>query len=59
MMQTHLCVVCKQDSIGGGSKVFGGMFFKMCRECYEDEKSVQLLNDYLLQIDREDEECDG
>lgn len=57
-MQTYPCVICKQDSIDGGSIIHGGMFFKMCKECLEDENAVNLLNQYLTQVYEEGDEND-
>jgi hypothetical protein len=53
-MQIYHCVICKRDASGGGSKCFGGMFFKMCSDCYEDEEAVELLNAYLMQIENDE-----
>lgn len=57
-MQTHPCTNCKKDSAGGGSIVYGGMFFKMCPECMEDEEIIKKLNEYLQGIE-ESEEVDS
>jgi len=45
-MIQYLCTSCKQDASGGGSVVYGGMFFKMCAECLEDEEVIRSLNEY-------------
>ena len=52
-MQTYSCVICKKDSSGGGSLCYGGMFFKMCAECLEDEEIIQKMNEMLKQIEED------
>ena len=42
----YACTNCHKDSIGGGSIVFGGVFFKMCSECMEDEEVIRKMNEY-------------
>jgi hypothetical protein len=53
-MQLHLCVICKLDSFGGGSLVHEGMFFKLCKDCMEEEENVRLLNEALTKEMEED-----
>ena len=55
-MQQYSCTICKQDSLGGGSMIHEGMFFKLCKECLEDKEAVRLLNEYLMKIEQEPEE---
>lgn len=56
-MQRHPCTNCKNDSSGGGSIVYGGMFFKMCAECLEDDEVIKKMNEYwrILEDEKEDE----
>jgi hypothetical protein len=56
MTQIHPCTNCKKDSIGGGSIVYGGMFFKMCPECLEDEEVLRQMNEYWKLLDQEKED---
>lgn len=56
MTQIHPCTNCKKDSIGGGSIVYGGMFFKMCPECLEDEEVLRQMNEYWKVLDQEEED---
>lgn len=53
-MQVHPCVNCKRDSTGGASIVHGGMFMKMCAECYEDEEIMRNMNDYWRKLEEEE-----
>jgi len=53
-MQIHPCTNCKKDSAGGGSIVYGGMFFKLCAECLEDEEVIRKMNE-LWRIQEEEE----
>ena len=55
MTQQHPCTNCKKDSVGGGSIVYGGMFFKMCPECLEDEEIIRKMNEYWQIMDDEKE----
>lgn len=37
----------------------GGMFFKLCPQCYEhyeDEEMIKLIDEYLMQITDEEDE---
>jgi hypothetical protein len=52
-MQTHPCYNCKKDSSGGGSIVYGGMFFKMCPECLEDEEVIREINEFWRKLEEE------
>lgn len=54
-MQRYSCVICKGDAAGGGSLIHEGMFFKLCAQCLEDEEAVRLINEYMMQIEDEDE----
>ena len=58
-MNQYPCTNCRKDSAGGGSRVFGGMFFKMCPECLEDEEVVRKLNEFWCALEEEkmEEEC--
>lgn len=55
-MQEHACTNCKKNSIGGGSIVYGGMFFKMCPECLEDEEVIRNMNEYWRNFEGDQEE---
>jgi hypothetical protein len=50
-MQRYLCTNCKKDSLGGGSIVFGGVFFKLCAECLEDEEVIRKMNECWQNIE--------
>lgn len=50
-MQKYLCYICRQDSLEGGSLVHEGMFFKLCKDCLEDEENVKLLNETMMALD--------
>lgn len=54
-MQHYPCYICRNDSLGGGSLVFEGMFFKLCAECMNDEEAVRLINEGLLAAEHEDD----
>jgi hypothetical protein len=53
-MQKYPCYICRRDSLDGGSLIHEGMFFKLCKECLEDEEAVRLINEGLL-AEAEDE----
>lgn len=55
-MYQYPCTNCKRDSVGGGSIVYGGVFFKMCAECLEDEQVIRKMNEYWQVVDEENEE---
>jgi hypothetical protein len=52
-MQIHPCINCKKDSVGGGSIIYGGMFFKMCPECLEDQEVIRKLNEFWRKLEEE------
>jgi len=55
-MYQYPCTICKKDSTGGGSLVFGGVFFKVCADCLEDEEAIRKMNEYWQVIDDEKED---
>lgn len=55
MTQIHLCTNCKKDALGGGSVVYGGMFFKMCAECFEDEEVIRQMNEYWRNLEENED----
>jgi len=54
-MQIYPCVNCKKDSAGGGSIIHGGMFMKMCSECFEDEETMRKLNEFWRMLEEKNE----
>ncbi len=55
-MQTHPCKNCGKDSLGGGSVIYGGMFFKMCAECLEDKEVIKQMNEHWRTLEEEEYE---
>lgn len=52
-MQRYSCVICKADASGGGSIIHGGMYFKLCPECYENhenDEALRLIDEFMMQI---------
>ncbi len=58
MTQIHPCTVCKKDSAGGGSVIYGGMFFKMCADCLSDEEIIRSMNEYWRILEDEKDDID-
>lgn len=54
-MQRYECHICKKDALGGGSKIYGGMFLKLCPECMDDDEAIRKLDESWDKIDEEEE----
>ena len=54
-MQRYHCTNCHADAQGGRTVVFQGMFFKICKDCAEDE---DIYNELLKRMMDEDLESD-
>ena len=50
-MQRYNCTHCHKEIETGGSVVHGGMFFKMCSECIEDEEILKELNEFWSKLE--------
>lgn len=54
-MQTYQCYICKRLGDIAGSKCYGGMFFKLCAECMDDEEAMRQMNEYWEQLENSGE----
>ena len=51
----YYCTRCKADALGGGSVIYGGMFFKLCPECFENEEVIREMNEYWKKTEEENQ----
>lgn len=55
-MQHYRCFNCREDSFGGRTIICEGMFFKLCKECAEDDDIYHELQKRMMeeQLDEPD-----
>ena len=56
-MQHYRCFTCREDALGGRTIICDGMFFKVCKNCAEDDDIYHELQKCMME-EQIEEQCE-